>query len=345
MPLSFRSGLYAQSEAQPETKPAAEPAAQTASASIPVEFELGYRFVKVSGNDDMYRTQINDRPGFLIRSLTWASTAPAGCLLDYFRIDASDLGAGPAGSLKFSAGQVDRFRIDFSWRRTDLFSALPAFANPQLDDGVIPGQHTYDRTRDIYDATLQILPGQTLTPILGFTRNIYRGPGTTTFHLGENDFHLNEGMSAIDDEYRVGLAFNTKIVQGAVMQGYRQYRLRDTVSLIPGAGEGNVTFPILGQPVTADGIERTTNSKTNSPVTNVWIAAHPLLETGSDRQLHPRRRERVVRLHRDRRRELRLLPDLPLLHGPRRHDRVIGAHELLAWIGERGLHHRRPTST
>jgi len=246
------------------------------SESVPVEFELGYRFVNVSGNDHMYRTQINERPGVLLRSLTWASTKPLDGVLDYFRIDASDVGAGPAGMLKLAAGQVDRFRLDFSWRRTDLFSALPAFANPLLDQGIIPGQHTYDRARDIYDVTLQILPGQTLTPILGFTRNIYRGPGTTTFHVGENDFLLNEGMRAIDDEYRIGLAFNTSIVQGAVTEGYRQYRLRDTVSLVPGANGGNISFPILGQTVTADGIDRVTNSKTNTPVTNVWVNAHPL---------------------------------------------------------------------
>lgn len=276
--------LSAQSEAKPEAKPAAEPAAETSSQSIPVEFELGYRFVDVTGNDDMYRTQINDRPGVLLRSLTWASVKPLDGALDFFRIDASDVGAGPAGSLRLAAGQVDKFRLDFSWRRTDLFSALPAFANPLLDEGIIPGQHTFDRSRDIYDVTLQILPGQTLTPILGFTRNMYRGPGTTTYHLGENDFLLNEGVRAIDDEYRIGLGFNTKLVQGAVIQGYRRFRFTDTVSLVPGAGSGNVSFPILGTNVTADGITRTSDSKTNSPVTNVWVKANPfsiLTLTGS----------------------------------------------------------------
>ena len=248
----------------------------SAQSSIPMEFELGYRFVKVSGNDDMYRSQINDRPGVLLRSLNWASTAPLDGVLDYFRIDAADIGAGPAGALRMSAGQVDRFRLDFSWRRTDLFSALPAFANPLLDEGIIPGQHTYNRSRDIYDATLQIFPGKTLTPILGFTRNIYRGPGTTTYHVGENEFLLNEGVRAIDDEYRIGLALNTTAVQGAVIQGYRSYRYTNTVSLVPGAGQGNQDFPVLGHTVTADGIDRTTQGKANTPVTNVWIKANPL---------------------------------------------------------------------
>jgi hypothetical protein len=258
--------------------------ATTLSAQSFPEFELGYRFVNVSGNDDMYRTQINDRPGVLLRSLTWGSTGPMDGVLDYFRIDGSDLGAGPAGMLRLSAGQVDRFRLDFSWRRTDYFSALPAFANPLLDEGIIPGQHTSDRSRDIYDVTLQLFPGQTLTPILGYTRNMYRGPGTTTFHVGQDEFLLNQGIRAIDDEYRIGLGFNTKWVQGAVMQGYRRYRYTDTVSLVPGAGGGNVDFPILGHDVTADSIERTTQGKANTPVTNVWIKANPfspLTLTGS----------------------------------------------------------------
>src|SRR6187200_1150699 len=141
------------------------------------EFELGYRFVDVTGNDGMYRSQINDRPGVLLRSLNWASAAPIDGVLDFFRLDANDVGAGPAGALHLAAGQLNKFRLDFSWRHQDFFSALPAFANPLLVEGVIPGQHTYNRNREIFDVNLQILPGGKLTPIVGYTQNIYKGPG------------------------------------------------------------------------------------------------------------------------------------------------------------------------
>ena len=60
---------------------------------------------------------------------------------------------------------------------TDFYSALPAFANPFLAEGIIPGQQTYNRTRNIYDATLELLPGKMISPILQFTRNTYSGPG------------------------------------------------------------------------------------------------------------------------------------------------------------------------
>jgi hypothetical protein len=252
------------------------PAATLAAQPVPVEFELGYRFVDVTGNEQMYRTQINDRPGVLLKSLNYASTSPLDGVLDYFRIDASDVGAGPAGALRVSGGQVDVFRLDFSWRRTNLYSALPAFANPFIDDGIIPGQHTYNRTRDIYDATLQIMPGKVITPILGYTRNIYRGPGRATYHLGGNDFALDDNVRSIDDEYRIGLGFDAGPVQGAVIQGWRRYRLTDSVALSPGAGGGNISFPILGRDITADGIDRTTQSKTNTPTTSVWVTGRPL---------------------------------------------------------------------
>ncbi len=122
--------------------------------SIPVDVELGYRFVDVSGNDQMYRTQINDRPGLLLRSLdfTGPELLGGGTLLDTLHVDASDVGAGPAGRLRFVAGQNEIFQLRFSWRETDLYSALPAFANPFLDQGIIPGQQTWNRIRNIYDA-------------------------------------------------------------------------------------------------------------------------------------------------------------------------------------------------
>jgi hypothetical protein len=258
--------------AQTETQTQTPTQAPTQAPPPLPEFELGYRFVDVSGNDQMYRSQINDRPGFLLHMLSWNSTAPLDGVFDYAHLDADDLGAGPAGSLRFSAGQMDIYRLNFTWRRTNLYSALPAFANPFLDDGIVPGQQTYNRSRDVYDAELQIFPGKKFTPILGFTRNIYRGPGTTTYHVGENEFALDDRVQSVDDEYRIGLAFDVGPVRGAVIQGWRRYRWSDTASLQAGAGDGNISFPILGQPITADGIARTTTSKVNTPVTSAWVS-------------------------------------------------------------------------
>jgi hypothetical protein len=239
--------------------------------AIPIDVELGYRWVNVTGNDQMYRTQINDRPGVLLRTLDYASDGPVG-FLDTFRVDASDIGAGPAGQLRLLAAQTDVFKLTFTWRETDLYSALPAFANPMLDDGIVPGQQTWNRTRNIYDATLELLPGKMITPLLGYTRNVYQGPGTTTYHLGNNEYQLNEQVQSIDQLYRVGLGFNYAGIQAGFTQGWRMYDWKDVAALVPGAGSGNVTTPVLGQTLTADTATGTQSNKINTPVTNAWVS-------------------------------------------------------------------------
>ncbi len=256
---------------------AAVPVALLASAGalpgqgIPLDLEVGYRFVDVSGNEQEYRTQINDRQGFLLRSLDYTSEGALGRMLDYFHVDASDIGAGPAGQLRLQAGATDLYKLTFTWRETDLYSALPAFANPFLAEGVIPGQHTYNRTRNIYDATLELLPGKIVSPILQYTRNVYNGPGTTTYHLGGDEFRMNEQVNSVDELYRFGLGFNWGPVQGGFTQGWRYYRWQQVSTLVPGAGEGNVTRPILGQDVEADAIASVEENKVNTPVTNAWL--------------------------------------------------------------------------
>ena len=239
--------------------------------AIPIDVELGYRWVDVSGNDQMYRTQINDRPGVLLRSLSYASEGPVG-FLDTFHVDASDVGAGPAGQLRLLAAQTNVFKLTFTWRETDLYSALPAFANPLLDDGIVPGQQTWNRTRNIYDATLELLPGKMITPLLGYTRNVYEGPGTTTYHLGGNEYQLNEQIQSIDQLYRVGLGFNYAGIQAGFTQGWRMYDWKDVAALVPGAGGGNNPAPVIGQTLTADSATSTQSNKINTPVTNAWVS-------------------------------------------------------------------------
>ena len=242
--------------------------------ALPLDLEVGYRFVDVSGNEQMYRTQINDRQGFLLRSLDYTSREPLGGFMDFLHVDASDVGAGPAGQLRLTASRADTYRLTFSWRETDLYSALPAFANPFLAEGIIPGQQTYNRTRNIYDATLELLPGKIISPILQYTRNTYNGPGTTTYHLGGNEFLLNQQVNSRDEIYRLGLGFQYGPVQAGFTQGWRYFRWQQVNTLAPGAGSGNVTTPILGQTVTADAINSVEENKVNTPVTNAWVTGN-----------------------------------------------------------------------
>ena len=236
--------------------------------TVPLDVTFGYRFVKVDGNGDEYRTQINDREGLLLRNVTFATSDFGGKtgLVDHFRFDASDLGAGPTGALRLEAGRSGLYNLRFSYRRAERFSALNDFANP-LFPAVIPGEHTINRVRNLFDTEIELFPGRAITPILGYTRNTYSGPGRTTYHVGQDEFRLASDVDDIDQEFRAGVAFDAGPVTGRFIQGWRQFRDMEKLTLAPGEKNGNNSDPVLGVPVNLSDFNRTNAAKTNTPST------------------------------------------------------------------------------
>jgi hypothetical protein len=226
---------------------------------VPVDVEAGFRFLDLRGSSDMYRTQINERSGFLIRALTVAGAETK--YADYFRIDANDLGVGPAGALRIDFGRSSLYRFTLAYRQSNAFTALPNFAN---------GQHTHDRDRRMIDADLELRKWNAITPFFGLSWNRYSGPGTTTYHIGEDEFALRSHLSNRDEEIRAGFGFSYKNFTGQLTQGWRSFRDHETLTLAPGANAGNNSDPILGRQLSAGAITRDDNSSGHTPFTNIY---------------------------------------------------------------------------
>jgi hypothetical protein len=243
-------------------------AGMMAAQTVPLDITFGYRFLNLDGSSDEYRTQINDREGLLLRNVTFATTDFGGKtgLVDHFRFDASDLGAGPAGALRMEAGRSGLYNLRFSYRRAELFSALADFANP-LFPAIIPGEHTINRVRNLFDTEIELFPGRSITPILGYTRNTYTGPGRTTYHVGQDEFRLASNLDDIDQEFRAGLAFDAGAVTGRFVQGWRQFRDHERLVLAPGEKNGNNPGSVINTPVNLSSFDRTNSTKTNTPST------------------------------------------------------------------------------
>ena len=250
-------------------------ALSSAAQTTPVDVALGYRWTDISGNEDMYRTQINESEGLLIRALTLASTDFGGrtTWMDHFRLDISDMGIGPASALRLQTGLTGQYRFNLRYRRTDAFSALPGFANPLLVSGVIPGQHTFDRTRDMLDADLEIHRWRAIKPFLGYTWNRFEGPGTTTWHIGQDEFLLSHDLNDSEREFRVGASFEYKMLEGQITRGWRSFKGRETLTLAPGANNGNNINPVLGRPITVSGLSRVDRVDADTPFTNIYVSA------------------------------------------------------------------------
>lgn len=244
--------------------------ATAAFAQAPIDIEVGYRLTNIGGNEDMYRTQINERSGFLIRAFTMQGVSETS-LVEHFRIDANDIGTGPAGVLRLDAGKSGKYRVRLGYRRTNFFSALPEFANPLLGQGIVPGQHTYDRNRHMLDVDVDLLSFSKISPFFGYSLNRTSGPGTTTYHVGQDEFLLGQDLRNVDHEFRAGFGFSTSVWSGSVTQGYRRFHDDETLSLVPGAGNGNNSAPVLGRDITASGITRTSHNSGSTPFTNAYV--------------------------------------------------------------------------
>ncbi|HUF67213.1 MAG TPA: hypothetical protein VMM79_01080 [Longimicrobiales bacterium] len=258
--------------AQEETAPAEEPAGE----SLPYDLEVGFRILQISGNEDMYRTQINERSGFLLRSFTLLTTDPGfgpPDLFDRIRIDARDLGAGPAGSLRVEADRADQYRFRLGYRRNNSFSALPAFANPLLGQGIIPGQHTYDRTRNTLDADLDLFINRSVTPFVGVSLQRFSGPGTTTYALGADEFRLSQDLRETEQEVRAGAGFILGRVYGSATQGWRRARGSQRLTLDEMGSDGNNANPILGRPVRATMLTRQDSTSVDTPFTSIFVGS------------------------------------------------------------------------
>jgi hypothetical protein len=270
------STVPAPAETAPST-PAADaaptPEATPAPPREPYELEIGFRTLNVSGNEGMYRTQINERSGLLLRSFTLLTSDLGGGssrFLDRLRVDASDLGAGPAGSLRIEADKADLYRFRLGYRHSNAFSALPAFANPLLGQGIIPGQHTYNRTRHTLDADLDLWPERSLSPFVGFSLYRLSGPGFTTYTLGGDDFRLSQDLKESEQEIRLGSGFNFGWLYGSATQGWRMSRGSEQLTLESADGNGNNAGPVLGRPVAAGALTRDDRTQVKTPFTSLF---------------------------------------------------------------------------
>ena len=228
--------------------------------TIPVDLEIGYRWSNVDGNENLYRSQINERDGFMIRSLTFFTNGPAST---DFRIDATDLGAGPVSSIRVNTGKSDSYRLRLGYRSIDSFNNVPAFE-----------LHTIDRTRTMFDADLEVLSlSSKFTPFIGYSWARNQGPGTLTYALGADEFRLGSDLDETDREFRVGSSFNFGKVTGQVTQGWRTLKSEELLSLTTLAGGGMNPGSILGKPISADTITRNSKTNVDAPFTNAYVMA------------------------------------------------------------------------
>jgi hypothetical protein len=248
---------------------AALPAAQAQTTQF--DLGIGYQSESVSGNEDVYRTQVKGKEGFLLDTLSLTMTEAEGGLFDRMTIDAAGIGASPDTRFRAQVGRAKAYNLRFNYARAELYSALPGYANPFVSSGLIPGQHTFDRRRDVLDLDLELLPGATVSPLVGYSQQRYWGPGSTTFHFGQDEFALTNDLEEKLSEFRLGLAFTFGTWRATVMQGWRSVDSSYDYALSEAPSGGNNARPVLGRDVVASQLAGHSRTITSTPFTNAFV--------------------------------------------------------------------------
>ena len=241
--------------------------------STQFSLDLGHQWADVNGNNDVYRSQINEGEGLLLRSfsLTTVDNSDGPKFFDHLRIDAAGIGVDPQASFRLSAGIAHVYDLRFSYRHSEFFNALPGFANPLLATGLTPGEQTINRALDTVSLDIEALPGAAITPLFGYEWVRYSGSGRSTAAVGQNEFRLLSNLGETTQEFRGGIGFKVGGFQGRVLQGWRFFNSTQTDRLLPGAGAGNNTQPVLGQPITLSSYLDRTHTTGSTPVTTGYV--------------------------------------------------------------------------
>lgn len=250
-------------------------AAPVLAQTVQFDLGLGYQWLDVSGNEDVYRTQSGEKEGALLDSLTLVLTDTQGNRgYDQLRLTAAGIGASPDSRFRIDIGLHKVYSVRLNITRADVFNYLPGYANPFLASGVVPGQHTMDRRRDALDLDVELFPGRMFTPLVGYSRSTYKGPAATTYHVGQDEFQLHSDIDQKVREYRVGVGFSAGGFRGSVVQGWRYLDSDTFMSLSQGAGNGNSSRPVLGRDVFADSLELHSTNSSDMPFTNAYLTGH-----------------------------------------------------------------------
>ncbi len=250
--------------------------ATAGAQSTQFSLDLGHQWTDVSGNNDVYRSQINEGQGLLLRSfsLTTVDNSKGPKLFDRLRIDAEGIGAEPQASFRLTAGLAHVYDLRFSYRHSEFYNALPAVANPLLASGLIPGEHTINRALDTINLDVAVLPDSAVTPLFGYQWTRYSGLARSTAAVGQDEFRLLSDLGETTQEVRGGIGFKVGSFSGRILQGWRFFDSTQLDRLLPGAGAGNNAQPVLGQPITLTGYTGRDDTSGTTPVTTGYLTGN-----------------------------------------------------------------------
>jgi hypothetical protein len=250
--------------AAPATAPATNAAGTTAAGSsvaaapapaassdnwLTGSIDLGYRWqTGIGGSADTYRSIVNLGSGPKLLGADFTITDPKGRLFDQIQVRAYGWGDEPYETLNIHVAKKKLYEFNADYRDMAYFDFLPSYADPLLSTrGIALNEQSFDTRRILGSFTLDLLPGNWITPYLAFNRDSGSGTGETAFVSDADEFAVPNTMSDRTDLYRGGVRIGLKRFHVTLEEGGTTFSSHQTLYQGSGTNFGNLTTPVLGQ--------------------------------------------------------------------------------------------------
>jgi hypothetical protein len=232
--------------------------------------DLGHRWRSgFAGNEDLYRSQLDYDQGLRLFGGDFFVSAPQGqnTYFDRIQLRMDSWGGEPHRRASFRMDKANLYELRFDHHSAQYFNAVPSFANPFFEQGILQTQHRFDVAQERSDFELRLLPGRRFAPFLGFARGERDGANLTTISEGGNEFLLTSRQDHWSNDYRAGFDVRLRNFSLLLEQGIRHYRDRSDYQA-SGFQQGNVLRPILGRPTNLDQYNARHQMTANIPFSN-----------------------------------------------------------------------------
>jgi hypothetical protein len=211
--------------------------------NITSSLEFGFRGIRVGGDQNKYRSDLNYKAGprLFDSTLLVRSKDGKGGLFDTLLVTSTGWGADPYSNLRLSVEKPRLYRFEGTYRRFKYFRAVNNLVNPNwifspTTFSVPPNPATdergYNAKTEMGDFDLTLLPkNETIKFTLGFSPERYSGPAFSNYHFGGNEFLLLSNLKTRANDYRLGADGKVGPIDFSFLQGFRRFRDDSSINL------------------------------------------------------------------------------------------------------------------
>jgi hypothetical protein len=244
--------------------------------------ELGYRGIRVDGDQNKYRSDLNYKAGprLFDSSFLMRSKDGKGKLFDTLLVTSTGWGSDPYSNLRISAEKPKWYRFEGTYRRFKYFRFLNNIDNPNWifsptsfsrPPNPVTGEHGFNTQTALGDFDLTLLPkNEKIRFNVGYSPERYSGPAFTSYHVGGNEFILLGNLKSRANDFRLGADGKVGPIDFSFLQGFRRFHDDSFINL--GATQGVNLNPAVAS-FTSFNRQEPTSGSTNY----TRFSAHTLL--------------------------------------------------------------------